>query len=156
MNLSTYNLLVEPIKQDYYDLLNYASAECKYALVVIRSTMQFNVEGQEILKILAGYLYKEKQTDEWTGTKIINQKARVLEFHYVPEVVEILQMTVSGLYQWLQPKFPEDLCLLRGDETPWLVTISHENDGYFILSEQEQNHFFSTLPQFRLLVEKAK
>lgn len=154
MNKYTYNLLFEPSNQDYYDLLDYASAECRYALVVIRDTIQINVEGMEVLKRLSTYLYREKQTDEWPGTKLINRQARILEYHYVPEVVEILKTAVTRLYKWLQPDLPEDLCLLRVDETPWLVTISHENDGFFVLSEQEQNHFFNTLPQYRFMVKK--
>lgn len=153
MEKSTCNLLIEPSNQDYYDLLDYALAECKYVLVVIRDTIQLNSKGQEVLGKLSNYLFKEKQSGEWPGTKLLNSQARVLQFHYVPGSVEIVKGAVSSLYKWLQPDLPEDLCLLRADETPWLVTISHENDGYFVLLDQEKNHLFSALPQYRLMIE---
>ena len=153
MKNSICNLLIEPSNQDYYDLLDYALAECQYVLVAVRDTIQLNSKGQEVLEKLSNYLYNEKQTDEWPGTKLLNNQARVLQFHYVPGSVEILKVAVSSLYQWLQPDLPEDLCLLRADETPWLVTISHENDGYFVLLDQEKNHLFSALPQYRLMME---
>jgi hypothetical protein len=154
MENSVYNLLIEPSNQDYYDLLDYASAECKYAIVAIRDSIQLNSKGQEVLERLSNYLYKEKQTDEWPGTKLLNSQARVLQFHYVPGSVEILKGAVSSLYKWLQPDLPEDLCLLRADETPWLVSISHENDGYFVLLNQEKSHLFNTLPQYRFMMEE--
>lgn len=153
MKKNTYNLLIEPSNQDYYDLLDYASAECKYALVAIRDTIQLNSKGQEVLEKLSKYLYEEKQADEWPGTKLLNSQARIFQFHYVPGSAEILKGAVSSLYKWLQPDLPEDLCLLRADETPWLVTISHENDGYFVLIDQEKNRLFSTLPQYRSMIE---
>jgi len=156
MKKTIYNLLIEPSNEDYYDLLDYAITECKYALVAIRDTLQLDSKGQEVLQKLSNYMDIEKQTDEWPGTKLLYRQARVLKYHYVPELVEILKTAVPSLYKWLQPELPEDLCLLRADETPWLVTISHENDGYFVLSEQEQNRFFLALPQYRFMVEEEK
>lgn len=152
MKKNTYNLLIEPGNQDYYGLLDFASTECKYALVAIRDTIQLNSKGQEFLEKLSKYLYEEKLAYEWPGTKLLNRQARIFLFHYVPASVEILKEAVSSLYKWRQPDFPEDLCLLRADETPWLVTISHESDGFFILLDQEKNRLFSALPQYRSMI----
>lgn len=154
MDKSVYNLQIEPGNQDYEDLLDYASVDCRYALVVIRDTIHLSFYGQEILEKLSKYLYKNQQTDQWPGTKLLNRQARVLEYHYVPEVVEFFKTHASKLFQWLQPDLPEDLCLLREDETPWLVTISHEKDAYFVLSEKEKDNLFSSLPQYQFLLEK--
>jgi hypothetical protein len=154
MKKLTYNLLIQPSNQDYYDLLDYALAECKYAIVVIRDTVQLSPNGQGVLEKLSKHVYKENQIDEWPGTKLLNSHASVVTYHYVPEVVEILKTTVPNLYKWLQPDLPEDLCLLRVDETPWMVTISHEKDGYFVLSELEQDHLIRALPQYRFMLAK--
>jgi len=154
MDKSVYNLQIEPSNQDYEDLLDYASVDCRYALVVIRDTIRLSLYGQEILEKLSKHLYKNQQTDQWPGTKLLNRQARVLEYHYVPEVVEIFKTNASKLFQWLQPDLPEDLCLLREDETPWLATITHEKDAYFVLSEKEKDNLFSTLPQYRFMLEK--
>lgn len=150
-----FTLLSEPSDRDYYHLLDYALAECKYVLLVIRDTMRLNLKGQRVIEKLSDYLHEEKQTDEWPGTKLLNNQARVLVYDYVPEVAEILKTPVSSLFRWLQPDFPEDLCLLKKDETPWLVTISHENDGYFVLSEQEKDQLFHALPQYRFMVKSG-
>jgi len=154
MDKSVYNLQIEPSEKEYKNLLDYASVDCRYALIVIRDTIRLSFHGQKIMGKLSNYLHKEQQTDQWPGTKLLDRKARVLEYHYVPEVAEIFKTNTSKLFQWLQPDLPEDLCLLREDETPWLVTISHEKDAYFVLSEKEKDNLFSSLPQYQFLLEK--
>lgn len=146
---------MEPGNQDYADLLDYASTECRYFLLVIRDTIKINSKCQEVLEKLSKYLYKEKRSDEWPGTQLYDQQVTILQFHYVSGSVEILQGAASSLYQWLQPDLPEDLCLLRADETPWLVTISHESDGFFVLLDQEKNHLLSVLPQLSWMMKRS-
>jgi hypothetical protein len=154
MDTSIYNLLVEPSNRNYYDLLEYALTDCKYALFVIRDPMYLNQNGEKVLKSLSKYIHKEMQSDEWPGTKLLTRQARVLLYFYNQETSEILKNQVTHIYQWLHPDLPEDLCLLRADETPWLVTISHEDDGYLNLSEQEANHLINVLPKYRKILEK--
>ncbi len=156
MNKTIYNILIEPSNQDYHELLDYALADCGYALVVVRDSIQLNDKARKTLEAVSKYLYKELRTDEWPGTKLINSVVRVLVYSYTPHSVQILKDASSNLYGWLQPDLPEDLCLLRSDETPWLVTISHEKDGYFVLSENERTLFLNTLPKYRFMLGKEE
>jgi len=64
--------------------------------------------------------------------------------------VEVLTKSASGLYDWVQPSLPEDLCLLRPDETPWLVTISHERDAYLVLDAKEHVELVREIPELTL------
>jgi len=58
----------------------------------------------------------------------------------------MLKTEAHGLYDWVQPNRPEDLCFLRSDETPWLATIAHEKDAYFELSGEEKQRLTKALP----------
>jgi hypothetical protein len=53
-----------------------------------------------------------------------------------------------ALYEWRQPNYPEDLCLLRQDRSPWLVSIAHENDSYLCLSSgKEKEDIIINVPE---------
>jgi hypothetical protein len=60
----------------------------------------------------------------------------------------------KSLYQWRYPDLPEDLCLLRSDETSWLVTVAHEDIGYFELFEDEWLRLQKNLPGLAATLEK--
>ena len=70
-----------------------------------------------------------------------------------PETAKILGEAVEGLFDWIEPELPEDLCILRPDGSPWLVTISHEQDAYFQLSDKEKGELTELVPDLRLVID---
>jgi hypothetical protein len=88
-----------------------------------------------------------EETDEWPGSKAFGWTATVRRYDYVPACAEVLKRATDQLYGWRQGVLPEDLCLLRGDDDPWLVTITHEMDGYFRLSPEDHARLVQALPR---------
>jgi hypothetical protein len=153
MKKHTYNLLREPCDNDYRDLLDFAIRECKYFLLVTdKDNKQLCPTGKLLLERLSQFLYKLEMKSEWPGTILLHDQVPVYTYFLVPENLAILKKSATRLYQWQRPNLPDDLCFLRSDETPWLVNIAHENDGYFEISEQEKKHLVSVLPHYRTMI----
>ena len=55
-----------------------------------------------------------------------------------------------------KPELPQDLCLLRGNDDPWLVTIAHETDGYLRLSPEEKLRLVEALPRMGPLLRDER
>jgi hypothetical protein len=89
------------------------------------------------------------------GHAPIGHTASVSSYRLDPGLVEALAGAVAGLYQWRQPELPEDLCLLRPDGSPWLVTIAHERDGYFTLDDAERAALVAALPSIEPLLRNS-
>lgn len=88
----------------------------------------------------------------WPGTQRLGGEATVLWIHLDAVATAVLASAVDGLYDWRQPRTPEDLCLLRADGSPVLVTISHEADGYLVLTPAEQEVVLAACPWLAALV----
>lgn len=155
MTNKTYNILFEPEDSEYLDLLDYAISECAYFHFILRDTIGLSVNGEEIIKSLSSFLIAKIQTTEWPGTILINSEATLYKYHLNFESATILKRSSTRLFQWQQPNLPEDLCILRADDSPWLVTIAHEKDGFLILSKAEIAHLLKTMPKYRSILEIA-
>jgi len=105
-----------------------------------------NASGEALLRALEPYLRSERSVSEWPGTKLLNGTAVLREYELLEESSLILETAVHGLYEWSQPSRPEDLVLWRGDGEPWLVTIAHEHDAYFLLTPTECEDLLSAVP----------
>lgn len=144
---TTYNLGKEPVGDVYQKLIEHASSECGFALLVVRDSLRIADSGQSVLKRLETFLRSATREDEWPGTKLLGaSKAMLYKYELANKVAEILKAEVHSLYEWIQPERPEDLCLLRDDGTPWLVSIAHEKDAYFELTDEEKHRLTNVLP----------
>lgn len=154
MDKYTYNLLVEPSGRNYENLLDFALGECKFFLLVTAgNNKQLSPRGKEVLNQLTPFLYKMEMKLEWPGTILLRNAVPVYTYHFVQDSVEILKSSTEGLYQWQRPDLPDDLCLLRFDESPWLVTIAHESDSYFELTEEEMDRLVKALPAYASIIQ---
>jgi hypothetical protein len=116
---------------------------------------QLSQKGKEVLNELASFLYKKEMKTEWPGTIIFGGKITINTYHYVPESILILKKSATRLYQWQMPDLPDDLCLLRSDGSAWLVTIAHESDSYFVLTEDEKLRLLKSMPAYESMLEIA-
>ena len=154
MEIVRLNFIKEPRGRLYRGLLDFALGYCETALLVVRKTISLEAGGQAALSRLEPFLKRKAESLEWPGTSVSDLKwgAWVFEYSFTFESAEILKQAASGLYRWLQPKLPEDLCLLRADGQPWLVSITHERDGYLDLTPDEKVHLFEMFPRLKSLV----
>ncbi len=149
------SLLVEPAGNLYLDLVDYATSQCEIALLVVQSTLHLDPGGKWVLDQLAPFLNQKMESSEWPGTRLFGKTAWVYHYNLGPECAAVLKRTTGALFDWTQPKLPEDLCFLRGDGEPWLVSIAHERDAFLYLSEEEKLRLFDALPMFEPLVDES-
>jgi hypothetical protein len=139
------NLVKEPRDRTYTELLRAGLRVCEAAMLVIREASWLDERGAQVLQDLRPYLTASAQRSEWPGTSLRGDTALVNEYALHDESMSILAGAVIGLYQWVAP-LPEDLCLLKADATPWLVSIAHEDDGYLCVTSNELRDLVSLHP----------
>ena len=85
----------------------------------VDSDRELDPGGQDVLDRLATGL----RSDTEDGS------IRWLRFELSQGCVDVLG-EAPGLFAWRQPQRPENLCLLRPDGSPWIVSIAAERIGY--------------------------
>lgn len=154
MSKNIYNILKEPTGQNYYDLLDYALGKYPFFLLITEKiTKQLNPRGKKVLSELTPFIFRIQLKSEWPGTIIYGGEAMVYTYHFTPESAAILKESANRLYQWQIPELPDDLCLLRVDETPWLVNIAHESDSFFNMNTEEMRSFLKALPAYEAMIK---
>ena len=155
MQREIYVVTKQPVDQVYHELIQYGQKVCDTALVVVRPSLGLEPSAVALLDHLEQFLMKKQEQAEWPGTELFGrEKATVYYFHLKPECAKLLVGAVDGLYKWLQPERPEDLCLLRSDGTAWLTCIAHEKDAYFELTTEELETLLKAVPGIDLLRQK--
>jgi hypothetical protein len=152
MAIRRYDLLAEPRGEAYRMLirasLDYANS---FLLVVNPGIGIVEDPGQRLMAELHPYLLSEDQKTQWPGTmRFGDESALVSRFSLSPQTTAILGGAVEGLFEWIGPGLPEDLCILRADGSPWLVTISQERDAYLELRYGERATLAEDVPSLRL------
>jgi len=123
----TYDLVDEPLGADYDALLDTALTQCSFFVVRTRASDD-GAAAHAVLSRLEPHLERRMDTSSGTAHR----------FCLNHESVAVLKAVARGLYAWQQPGLPEDLCLLREDGSPWLVSIAAERLGYLELAPFEK------------------
>jgi hypothetical protein len=146
MKTRIYNLQAEPSGALYQGLIDSAMAFCSFVLVVVRPETTLSERGQRALESLSPFVEDKVKSSRWPGTELIGAEADLFYCRLDAESAQLIKSATSHLYGWCHPDLPEDLCLLRADCEPWLVTIAHERDGFFVLTDLEKQHLQLLLP----------
>ena len=85
---------------------------------------------------------------DWTGH--IRHRLERARSKLSPGTASILAEVADGLFSWIQPNLPEDLCLFRKEGEPWLVSIAHEKDAYMVLPPEESAALTESIPTVSL------
>lgn len=155
MTNAIYNLAIEPKETIYEQLIRCSLDYCDHFQFVIRHTIKKNDTCEKLLAKLNSLLISHTEESEWPGTQLMNGTAEIYRYKLSPESISILVSATNSLYSWVLPNFPEDLCFMRASGKPWLVTISHEGDGYLDLSPEEKNNLSKAIPQLILIKDKS-
>jgi hypothetical protein len=115
----TYDLVDEPTGDDYRALLACARAQCDTAVLSLDTNRDLDPAGQDIVDRLSSQLRSESR----------NGHVRLLRYQFSQACIDVLG-EASGLFAWRQPELPENLCLLRMDGSPWIVSIAADRIGY--------------------------
>ena len=151
-----YDVLSEPEGEMYRKLMDYSLTACDTFFFVVQD-FKWDDSARKIRMELNPFLQRKSIESEWPGTKLGPGPGGAVVYRYKlsPESVAILKNVAQGLYNWVQPRLPEDLCLLRPDGSPWLVTISHERDSYLELTSQEKDHLLAAIPELASMIRPA-
>jgi hypothetical protein len=155
METNIYDLEAEPSLALYHGLIDFALECCPLALLVLRPELELAEAGQEVLGSLDPYVEERVKSTRWPGTEIFGAQADVFYFRLEAGSAKVLREATDHLFGWRQPDLPEDLCFLREGRTPWLVTISHERDGYFVFNEVEVREIVQALPDLKIGPSKS-
>lgn len=122
------------------------------AMMVLRDDLDLDESAQALLARLEAHLIERKRSSSWPGTTLLREEATVLRFALSETVLEELIAAADGLYEWKQPRLPEDLALLRHDGTAILGSICHEGDAYLELTEEEYGNLTGLVPEIANIV----
>jgi hypothetical protein len=131
----TYDLLDEPTGPDYAGLLECALVQCTTAVLTVPLT-EMDPEGQATVESLARF----------QQAKSITSSGSLVRYALSRESVTVLQEATGGLYGWQHPGLPDNLCLYRGDGSPWLVSSAGAHIGYLEVSPFEKLLIGRTAP----------
>jgi hypothetical protein len=155
MRRHTYDLTDEPTTKQYRQLLEFGIDYCSSFQLVVRDTIDFAESAQIVLERMMPFLVSKSAEAGWRGTKLLSGTADVYTFGLTKETARVLIDAAPTLYAWRQPRLPEDLCLVRADGDAFLVTISHERDGYLLLSSDEKALLDAAVPNMDLIEQEA-
>jgi hypothetical protein len=150
MNRIIIDITEEPHGDVYRMLVDIASRRCAYFHLVMRPSLPVDESARAMLKKLQPWLEEERQVSQWPGTVLHGHTATLYLFRLDRQVSKILQDSAEGLYDWIAPRLPEDLCFLRQDRSEWLITIAHEKDAYLHVDPVEEREIRSCVPNLRL------
>lgn len=145
MNRAEYNI-ISVTRETYLQLLEYAIPYCDSFILVLRHSLDVSPKAIEVLSELEPYLICREERKEWPGTLLLDETAQVNKFSFSPSTAEILAKFGEHLYSWTLPHLPEDLCLIRIDGSPWLVSIAHEQDAFLSLAREEWIELSNSIP----------
>ena len=123
-----YDIIDEPIAEDYWGLIDGSLSQCDTGILVVKEDA-LSEQGRAVVDDLRRFA-----TAEIPGGVL----GIVLRFELNIQSAAIVKSVAPGLYSWVNPDLPEDLCLFRRDGTPWLVTVSRERLGHVELTAFEK------------------
>ncbi len=136
-----YGLAAELMDDVYYGLLDFALGECSVA--VLHTYCGQPAEKRRVFRQLEPFLLRIEPIGEWPGSAYITDPVHFYE--YVPTSAEIIRRATNRLYDW-GGDLPDDLCLLRADESPFLLTLAHHQESSLTLSSEEKDRLLTFLP----------
>ena len=141
-----YFIRKQPRGDVYRALLDYGARQSAYLLLVVQKGMALSSEGQQLLEQLTAFEIDDVESDRWPGTQLLGRTAHVYRYSVNYFTIEVVKNAVLGLYDWVQPERPEDLALLRADESPWLASIAHERESYLEITPEERQELLAAVP----------
>ncbi len=146
MRNSVYDLLEQPTGATYRSLLEACSTYSAALLVVVREPDWLTPSGLATLRRLEPFLLARTIEQSWPGTVLLEDTATIFRYSLCPSTLQIVKDGADGLYEWQQPRLPEDLCFLRDDGDTVLVTIAHERDAYLTVTDAERREIQAAVP----------
>jgi len=157
MTRSVYNIMQEPVGETYRALVAFCSNHATEMLLVVRDSKLYEDAARSTIPAIEALGASCIDASEWPGTQLTH--GGTAHIYHVPvtyESIEFVSNTANSLYDWLFPALPEDLCFMRNDGEEILASISHEEDAYLTLTEDEHNELIMDHSLRLLNIERGR
>ena len=135
--MHTIDTKINSIKKITTGLLNYSES---FSFAIRDDIIITSHDINRLIHNLSNYQLEEKTVNKWPGTELLLGSAKLYFFSLTIESAAIISEYEDYLYKWIHPKLPEDLIFYR-EQRPVFVSITHENDAYFELNDDEIDIF---------------
>lgn len=148
--------LLRPIDGVKYGvLINALLTTCSWCSVVVRDFDQSNKRVQAVLQYLDIHRERTECVSEWPGTRLAHGGTADLHWYALsPALADILKAQ-GGLFSWISPDAPEDLCFYRSDRSFLLAAISHERDAFLDVDDEELAGLRQAVPTLEVVRDSA-
>jgi hypothetical protein len=150
-----FDIKQEPVGTTYEELLRCGVQFCNQFFLVVRSEADLDEKGKAALGALSDFYISSERTNRWPGTELVSGSAQLYRYSLNAKSIDELTRDTGGLFGWIAPSRPEDLCLLRPTGDAWLTTISHERDAYLSLVNDEEEIVAKSVPGLVLARNKS-
>lgn len=133
--MKTYMFALPVVEEGYHRLLKTSLQMATFAGLVQGSPTR-TPSNIEFMSDARAFLVREELVLDYPGGIGHFPRRRFL-YTYNAEFVALLESTTSGLFDWARPTLPEDLHLLRRDESTVLGTLRSERHAYLRLEDHE-------------------
>jgi len=113
-------------------ILDWAFEEATYFSLVWREGFKFKARAKKIEEKLEIYLLKTELTSEWPGTKVYGPPENKICFYKVKKKTEKIIKNTGSIFQWVAPKYPEDLAFYNNKLKPIFGSVAHEKLAFII------------------------
>lgn len=148
MSRKVYDIQGRVSAADYAALLRgLAPFATSFGLIVRSHAVKLADTALSVMQSLEPLLMSVQEVTKWPGTELIGgRRSSLYLYRLVPDSLDILIESASGLFQWVNPGLPEDLHLLRKDGATVLGTIAQEGDAWMELDDQEAEQWLAEAP----------
>lgn len=147
--MGTIGIALEPRGETYKVLIDYLSSRCSIFSLVWREQLLFDESARLIANQLRPVLIREVRTNEWPGTRLLENMATVRYYRSTQDSLALLKEQES-LYSWIANCLPEDLAFYDESETCAFGSISHEKDAWFNASFFDAEDIKTKIPGIEL------
>lgn len=148
-----YNVLREPRADVFRALVDAATGSCDRFLWVL-SGMALKKCARVLLVRLEPFLIGCEDVAEYPGTVLMSGTITTCTYRLDRESGSILRGAADGLYEWVEPDLPQDLCFLWGPE-PWLINMASDEEAVLHASEAEVAKLRAAIPGLELAPTRA-
>lgn len=111
----------------------------------------------DLMRKLEPFLLEKCSMEEMQGKSGSNySEGTYYIYRSCNEAGSVLKEAVNGLYDWLQPNMPEDLCFWDANGADYLYTIAHEEICGIRLNEEEANQLADLIPGLFIELESHR
>lgn len=130
-----YKPIARPHGDEYARLLEAVADLSAFFGVVVRSEqVRLSEEAKGLLRQLEPQRVSVEWTARWPGTEMIGGRLSERSvFNVCEETVQLLKDAADGLFQWVNPRLPEDLHFLRFDGSTVMGSIAQHDDVWLEL-----------------------